>query len=1421
MAATVQLNVILNEKDALQKLKELDNVAKKLSATPIQIRVEIPAIDSASRSVLKLANAQARLSIEQEKSAQTANKLAQEQVKLERQKLKTANASKVAKDGTEEHGSAMDKTAKSGEHLSNVLQNLAHIALNRLKDAFASALTEMKAVDSELVAIRKVTGATKAEMDALADSAYTVAKNLGATASQYLNAVAEFSRAGYGEQADQLGELAIMTARVGDTTQQTANQFLLSVDAAYKYNGSIESLTKVLDGANEIGNRFPTSVEKIAEGLGKVAPIAAQAHVGINELTAAIGTITAVTQRSGQEASTALRALFLNIMGDTQTEIEDGAKWTAGEIEGLRDILREYAPEVIAAADATGTLINPMEAIGALAQSMESGFLTEQKLMDMINDIGGKLRSSQLLALVQNWDKYQEMLGTYAESTGSAMEEYSFYLDSWEAKTNQLNATWTRFVEDALNTETVKDSLDLLIDIVDHLDGFEAPLAVILGSLTAIKTTDADKFIQALDGGFLSAAKSATTFAGKAGMVVAALGLIVGAIQAYNRHIEIKREEDIADGKAAHEKAVALAEQIQAFEDLKVEVREGRAEQDELESSARKLAEALGYEGDAAETAAGQFQTMAVSLRQLTEAERNALQVSLISAKVSAEKEFDKAKREFSAGIGSIGGSVINKYLQEAGIDSNSFSSLTAVEARKLVDVANAKSIEFYKKYGADNKEYKAWSDIAYKLGPALAEFETAKENLDDFGEAVLNGNIDPLLEGLGETAEEGKNAANAIDEATNAIERFNNALEGPDKGDLFQSYADMFEKVKELYDNGMFGSNAFKQGLIGLMGEDTIRNAFGGDLSDAADSFFGSKFIQSVYSEGGDDYGSNAASYIARHQKEFAGVEVTKAEDGTLTAMVTDLEAFAASANMSVDAAAALTDAWGIYTEGSLEAAEGTEEVAKAQKSVSEILEDAGDAFSGRVADANKLKSALSEAGYSAEEVAGAIETLEGAGFNVTGEAKEAAETLKETKEEAESVDETEPEVVVTADNSQAVSAINEVQNMTIADKHFNIIGHYKFSGGASRAKGVKGSTGETALVNDEPGGYNPELIVDNGMAYIAGGGDPTIVHLNPGATVYTATETREIFQRSGFAIPSHANGLYTGIPDSYRPQSSGSGNKKGSGSSKSSGSSNPEDLLENIEKYIDEVLEKAKDALDEQLEIIDKQLFYLKYQKEASEKATELEEARLELLEAEQSLLNANTERTVRYYNNLTGQWEWMADKREVLEAQEELAEAQKEVLEAEYEALEELWENLKDEIEKALENEETPDIAKLLEQLSKSSASDSLEGLKELLSSITEFTKNPASALLKEGEEISTEIIDGWVTSGLLNPGQMTQSMVLGLSGGITPKPTSLSNNTSIIHQNGGNTYINGVQIGSDMMQKPLSEILSVLPIYIGGN
>lgn len=361
-------------------------------------------------------------------------------------------------------------------------------AIAGVKRSFTEALATMKDVDDEMVTIRKVTGATTEELNKIEKQAYETASAYGVAADEYLNSVANFSRAGYGEQASALAELATKTQIVGDTDAETAQQFLLSMDAAYKYQGSIEQLTKVLDGANEIDNNYATSIEKIAEGLGKVAPIAAQAHVGADELTAAIGTITAVTQRSGTEAATALRALFLNIIGDTKTEIDEGVTWTTGEIAGLRDVIKLYAKDAYDAAQASGDVINPMKAIAGLSQSMKDGFLTEQQLMEMVSDIGGKLRTSQLLALIQNWDMYESMLGDYADAVGSADKEVENALDSWTRKTEILHNKWTEFISHLVETDTIKGALDQVIALVEFLDSDTGRLVIQLGLLVGVLT---------------------------------------------------------------------------------------------------------------------------------------------------------------------------------------------------------------------------------------------------------------------------------------------------------------------------------------------------------------------------------------------------------------------------------------------------------------------------------------------------------------------------------------------------------------------------------------------------------------------------------------------------------------------------------------------------------------------------------------------------------------------------------------------------------------------------------------------------------------------------------------------------------------------------------------------------------------------
>lgn len=604
--ASVKLtvNVVRDQIDRLQQ--DID----KLNNTKIQIKVDNGGltrlekkVDSAAGKVKNLDEAQKNLneSIKQGNDAfSTETRNIQENTnELKKGTTARKNYTKGAQDGskatkemTEEAGKQKRIIDSLGQSFSDFTKRLlayhtVHMAIRAVTNGIKESLQTMKAVDDELVTVRKVTGFDQYQMAGVEQSAYDVATKYGANAADYVSGVAEFARAGYRELSSQLAELAQKTQIVGDTTADVANQFLLSVDAAYKYNGSVTALTKVLDGANEIDNKYATSIAKIAEGMGIVAPVAAQMHVGVDELAASIGTITAVTQRSGTETARALRALFLNIVGDTKTEIDEGVTWTTGEIAGLRDIIKNYAKDAYDAAQATGSIIDPMKAMEGLSKSLKDGVLTEQQLMEMVSDIGGKLRTSQLLALINNWDMYESMLNDYRNAAGSADKEIENAMDSWTRKTNVLKNTWTQFVKTGMNSDWIKGALDFITTLVEHLDSIPGVLMRITMLVAAIRLPNIASSIRSIVDGLAGMSGLMKGLSGALVVVAGAWALISAAIE----------EDRIAHEKyvqSVYEAGEAAQSSSQNLVDLYKEVYLSKEGTDEFAQSVNALADALG-----------------------------------------------------------------------------------------------------------------------------------------------------------------------------------------------------------------------------------------------------------------------------------------------------------------------------------------------------------------------------------------------------------------------------------------------------------------------------------------------------------------------------------------------------------------------------------------------------------------------------------------------------------------------------------------------------------------------------------------------------------------------------------------------------------------------------------------------------------
>lgn len=648
-----------------------------------------------------------------------------------------------------------------GDSLGNILKKVAawqvfNATVATVIRSFKEALATMKEVDTELVAIQKVTNNTDAEMASLSEHAYEVASQYGVAVADYLESVGTFAKAGYKEMSEDMSELATKTQLVGDVNSKTANQFLLSADAAYKMKGNVEELSGVLDRANEIENNYATSIQKMAEGFPIVANVASMANMSIDETMAALGTITAVTQESGSKAATALRALILNIIGDTETEIEDGVTWTKEEIEGLNDVLWVYAEDAMKAADATGKIVDPMKAVAALAEAYKDGVLTQAQLAEIETKLGGKLRTNQLDALIKNYDMYAEMLDKVASAAGSADKEVGVMLTSWEAKTNQLKNTWTEFIAKTIDTSWIKGLVDALTWLIDGFDNLGNVLLIVSGFLLAAKWNSVvatfvkiGSAVSGLVTIFKTAGVSASSFSAvmqslnislsatqlAIGAATAAIGILIFTVNKIKSAQEEARQKALEAGKAAAREAEEIQSLYQTYSDLKSSYESGTGSKEEFEDATDRLLEKLGYEKESVDELTAKYGSLDEAIRASTE---SALEAALYDAKaatIAAEKALVAAAEDT---YGSQMASALELDSPEAVIKDYQEN----LEARKeMIDAGKQDATKIF-----GENQYSSNEKLINGVKSAVEDYNTAIANqaeLENKLKAVRDGTLD------------------------------------------------------------------------------------------------------------------------------------------------------------------------------------------------------------------------------------------------------------------------------------------------------------------------------------------------------------------------------------------------------------------------------------------------------------------------------------------------------------------------------------------------------------------------------------------------------------------------------------------------------------------------------------------------------
>jgi len=334
-------------------------------------------------------------------------------------------------------------------------------------DKIRSAVSDLKDLNTAMVEIDKTSNLTKGALQSLTQNLFDEASKYGALMKDYMNSAGEFAKAGY-SNLNEITETAMLTQIAGNVTADMANKYLISTDAAYKYSGSVQELTKVIDGANNIANKYSVELKDIAEAATVSASFAAQAGVSVEQLTAAEGTMAAVTKRSGSEMGRAFRSILLNLQqvsGEFDGEIIDEE-----QLAKVEKRCHSLGVELEYMKDGIATLRNPMDILKDLSDAFNSIPDDSADKQGLISDIGGKYHANALSSLLGNWNTYEKMLQTYSEGSGSAMREAMKTADSWEGRLNSLSNSLTNFIDGFVNTDLVKGGITGIEGMVSAFD---------------------------------------------------------------------------------------------------------------------------------------------------------------------------------------------------------------------------------------------------------------------------------------------------------------------------------------------------------------------------------------------------------------------------------------------------------------------------------------------------------------------------------------------------------------------------------------------------------------------------------------------------------------------------------------------------------------------------------------------------------------------------------------------------------------------------------------------------------------------------------------------------------------------------------------------------------------------------------------
>ena len=359
-------------------------------------------------------------------------------------------------------------------------------AIHAMQSALSGAYSYAQQLNKGLTDIAIVSDLTGNQLTNFAKTANQMAKDLSASTRDVVSGALIYYQAGLSDE--EVINRTETTIKLAQTSGESAEQISSYMTAIWNnfYDGS-KSVEYYADAISYLGAVTAASNADIAEGMQAFSAVADTVGLSFEYGASALTLLRDITQQSASTIGNSLKTIFARLSSVKQGEtLEDGVDLTK-----YSQSLMNVGVEIL---DANGQLKDMDTILDDLAEKWKN--LDEANKVALATTVGGVRQYNNLISLMDNYGKFQELVTGSYQSEGYLEEQHAKYTESWAAASDRVKAAWEQIYQLLINdkaligiSNTFAKILDFVGGILEGMGGLKGILPSILGFVTRLLDT--------------------------------------------------------------------------------------------------------------------------------------------------------------------------------------------------------------------------------------------------------------------------------------------------------------------------------------------------------------------------------------------------------------------------------------------------------------------------------------------------------------------------------------------------------------------------------------------------------------------------------------------------------------------------------------------------------------------------------------------------------------------------------------------------------------------------------------------------------------------------------------------------------------------------------------------------------------------